>query len=132
VTVDGKRRVRLVPREHHIDGPANAPEVWMLKGSFLEHGSKSRREQQCVAFSQGYLQSLREAQHHIAARLRAPRLDEAKMLWRDFSIARERELAITSALAPVAQKIAYGFDGGSNGGRHGQSVTAVLPRCNYL
>jgi hypothetical protein len=56
-------------------------------------GGKAGRFEQSVTLSQRDLEVLGERQHHLAARLRAPRLDEAQVSRRDACFDGEIELA---------------------------------------
>ncbi|SAL12727.1 hypothetical protein AWB73_00416 [Caballeronia turbans] len=106
VTIDGERRIRLVPLQHEIDRAPRGGELRIGQRALAIQRRITGRDEQRVARAQRHVQSLGEAHEHFAARQRAARFDEAQMARGHIGDAREIELAHASALPPFAQQCA--------------------------
>jgi hypothetical protein len=71
------------------------------------HRGISGRQQEGVAFTEGYVQSAREQQDHVSAGPCPAGLDEAEVARRDLCFCRESELAHVTYLAPVLEQGAH-------------------------
>jgi hypothetical protein len=87
------------PLERLADGRHLA----LIERAFPEDGGEPGGQQQAVAVAQRNLEALGEVEDHLAARLRAPRLDEAEMPRRNRRSHRELELAEVAPLPPLPQ-----------------------------
>src|ERR1043166_3042194 len=83
-------------------------------------------DQQDIALAHRHLELLGEVQHHVAARLRAPGLDEAEVPRGNARLAGERQLAQAPALAPFAQQMTDG-----SAIEHSLTLADERPRGNY-
>lgn len=104
--IDGERRIRLVPREHQIDGLASILQRGVGKLAFGKDRGEPRRDQENVAFAQGHIKLRGEVENHLAAWLRAAGFEKAQVARGDFRVTGEIELAQAAALAPFAEKTA--------------------------
>jgi hypothetical protein len=125
VAVDRERRERLVRAQHQLDDRARRRHRRIVERPRGEHRRESGRGQQAVALAQRHVEAARKAQHHLAARCRAPRLEAAEVARRDVGGERELELAEPAARPPVADLGADG--GGGKRGRHRARYRAASP-----
>ena len=93
VAIDDERRVGLVAAEDPVERVAHGPHLRLVEPALRERGRVAGREQQRVALAQRHLELLGEPQHHLGARARAARLDEAEVPRRHARLQREVELA---------------------------------------
>ncbi len=128
VAINREGRVRFMPLEYKVDGLARAQERGVGQLPLAKYRSVSGCHQQHVALAQRDFQPLGQMQHHLAARLRASRLNEAQVPGGYIGLAGEIELAQTPALAPFAQKIADRLCGA----HHQATITRSRRRTNYL
>src|SRR5262249_51275141 len=63
-----------------------------------------RREEERVALAERYVERAGQDQHHLAAGLRPPRLDEAEMARRYLRLVGEGELAEVAGFPPVLKE----------------------------
>jgi len=126
VAVHRGRRVRLVAGEDLAHGGADLGHLGRVEGRLGVDRRVATGKQELVALAQGHVELVGEAQHHVAARRRAPGLDEAEVARGDLGVEREVHLAEAPALAPAAQELANGERGDVLGGRH--AVTVRRPR----
>ncbi len=116
VPVDGERRIGIVAAQNEIHRLAHARKRRIVERAFRIDRREARRHKHDVAFAKGHVELLRQEQHHLAARLRAPGLEKAQMARGDLGLESEIHLAQAAALAPFAQEIAHMSVGGHGSG----------------
>jgi hypothetical protein len=117
-----------VAREHPLERLADGRHLGRVDRSLLEGGREAGGQQEVVAVAQRYVELLGQMQHHLPARLRAARLQEAQVSRRDAGLEREVELAEAAPPAPVAQQRAE-WDGGR---AHGRTLASARTSSSYL
>ena len=95
---------RLVPLEQEREHALDRRELGRAERRLPEHRREARRAEQRIALAQRHVERFREAQHHLATRLRSPGLDEREMARRDAGLGGEPQLAHTAPRAPLAQE----------------------------
>ena len=126
--VDGDGGVGVVAVEDELDRLVDGLHLGLVERALLVDGRVAGGEQEPVALAQRDLQLVGEVQHHVGARLRAARLDEAEVARGHPGLEGEVELAEAAPPAPVPQE---GADGGGGGGGHGASVRHVWRPGHY-
>ncbi len=106
VPVVGECRIGLMRPQHQIDRSPRRFQRGIVQRALRKRRRKPRRHQQHVALAQRHGQPLRQLQHHVARRRRAPGFHEAQVTCGNLGIAGEIELAEMAALPPFAQVIA--------------------------
>jgi hypothetical protein len=117
VPVHHDRRERVVLREHPLERAAHLRGGVAVQAGFAVQRRDAGREQELVALAQRDVEHARQPQHHRAAGLRAPALDEAHVPRRGRRLEREPELAEPADAAPAPQQLPDRAQGG-----HGRSV----------
>ena len=110
MTVDRKRRIRFVALEDQIDRAARRLQRRIAQGPFCKDRRVSRRDQEHVALTQGYVEPFGQVEDHLARRLRSAGFDKAQVPRRDIGLAGEVELAHAPTPAPISQVIAQRSD----------------------
>ena len=102
--VDGDRRVGLMAAEDHVERLAHRLQLGVVERALGKGGGVACGEQEPILLAKGNLELLEDPEQHLAAGLRAARLDEAQMAGRDPGIERQLELSHPPPLAPLAQE----------------------------
>ena len=89
VPVDRERRIGPLRLQHQIDGAARRRQRRIIKRALRKDRRIAGGDQQHVALAHRNIELLGEMQHHLAARLRAPGLDEAQVPRRNLGLARQ-------------------------------------------
>jgi hypothetical protein len=96
--------VRLLLAQHEVQRPPDLRHLGRVEGPLAIHGGEACGEEQLVAGPRRNFEDARQQQEHLAARLRAARLDEGKMSRRHLGLDGEGELAHALTLAPLAEQ----------------------------
>ena len=98
-TVDNKRRIGLVMRQHVVEGAVDRREVRHREIALLPGRGIAGRHQQCVLLPQRQRHRGTEPQDHVPARCGPPRLDKAHVALRRSCRERQTELRDPAAAA---------------------------------
>ncbi len=128
VPIDRQRREGLVTGEHQLNSLPRGAECRVVQLALGEDRRITGGQQEGVALAKRHAQSLAQTEHHLAARPRPPRLDEAEMPGGHLHLERQFQLAHAPALAPVAQMLADGPDSDV----HRRELTRRPAGANYL
>ena len=90
--------------QHAVERVADRRHLRRVDRPLRERRREARGQQQAVALAQRHVELLGEVQDHLAARVRAARLEEAQVPGRHTGLEREVELAEPVALPPVPQQ----------------------------
>jgi hypothetical protein len=91
-----------VPGQHALERVAHGRHLRRVDRPLLVRGREAGGQQQVVAVAQRHVELVGEVQHHLAARLRTARLQEAEVAGRDAGLERQVELAQPPPPSPVA------------------------------
>jgi hypothetical protein len=127
--VDDDRGVGFVVREQQLERSARGMHVHGFEAARRVDRREARRHEQAVALAQRQVERARELEHHLAARQRATRLEEAQVALRDVGLDGELELREPARAARAAQQLAEARVHGGGGGhrRHSGSGPAARP-----
>ena len=132
LAVHHDRRVRRMLLEHAVQR-ASAPARWPGRRCHARSTSgEAGRHQQAVALAQRDVEGDGEAQHHLTARLRSPRLDEAHVARCRRGRDREVELAHPAHTSPVPHDVTEGRGAASRDRTcHVGDATPTAARCRF-
>src|SRR5262249_36118459 len=104
--VEDERRKRFLLPQDVFEGAAPGPEIGCTEGSIAVRRRVARGDEQRVALAERDVEHAGQQLHHLAARLRAARLEEAEMPCGDAGFGGERQLAHVPRVAPLPQHAA--------------------------
>ncbi len=105
--------------QHQFHRFARRRELRVTQRSLAKERRVTGGFQQGVARAQWHVETFGEMHHHLTARQRAARFDEAQMACGDVGFGREQQLAHPAPLSPVAQQFADRAAGRRTGRRGG-------------
>jgi hypothetical protein len=104
VPVHDDRGIGLLLLQDRLDCRSHWRDLGIVERGLAEHRRKARSQQERIPLPQRDGQRIRQKEHHVAARLRAPRLEETDVAGRYVRFVRESQLAQIPGPPPVLQQ----------------------------
>jgi hypothetical protein len=103
VPIDDERWIRLVSAQHLLDRVAHGTHLGGAEVALPVGRRVARGQEQVVALAERDVESLGQMEHHLRARPRAARFEEAQVSRGDVRLPRKLELTEPTAMAPVTE-----------------------------